>query len=139
MEKWQGAAGICLNEHNQLLMVLQGSLNEEKTWSVPSGMKEDGEDFVSCCIREVEEETGYVVEVIEKLLVKEEEQKELSLQVKVHYFAVKITGGAPAIQDPDQLIYEISWKSAEEVENLNLTYPNDKEFLLRIMASHSVR
>jgi len=51
--KWQGAAAICLNDNNQLLMVLRGTVEEEKTWVVPSGGKEAAEDFKACCIQEV--------------------------------------------------------------------------------------
>ncbi|CEG26249.1 MutT/nudix family protein [Bacillus sp. B-jedd] len=70
MQNWFGAAGVCINEEGQLLMVLQGTPEEEKTWSIPSGTKEENETFEECCIREVEEETGYKVEIIQKLQVK---------------------------------------------------------------------
>lgn len=59
MNKWVGAAGVCVNSDGQLLMVLQGKPEEEKRWSVPSGGIEQGEALEDCCIREVYEETGY--------------------------------------------------------------------------------
>lgn len=37
MEKWIGAAGICINSKGQILMVLQGKPDEKKLWAVPSG------------------------------------------------------------------------------------------------------
>lgn len=37
MKRWIGTAAICMNEKNEFLMVLQGKVNEEKRWSVPSG------------------------------------------------------------------------------------------------------
>ncbi|EPE61209.1 mutT/NUDIX [Exiguobacterium sp. S17] len=40
-------------------------------WSVPSGSLETGETLDECCIREVKEETGYSVDTVKKLLVKE--------------------------------------------------------------------
>ncbi|MNI15412.1 hypothetical protein D3C73_687090 [compost metagenome] len=39
MNRWVGAAAICVNSDRQLLMVLQGKPEEEKRWSVPSGGK----------------------------------------------------------------------------------------------------
>ncbi|MFD1174094.1 NUDIX hydrolase [Oceanobacillus picturae] len=135
METWEGSAGVCLNENNELLMVLQGKEDEKKTWSVPTGGKEDGETFASCCLREVWEETGYRAETIEELMVKQGKIEEIPIQVKVHYYAVKIIGGAPTIQDPDQLIHEIAWKSRKELETLDLSFPEDREFFLRTLSS----
>ncbi|GAQ17645.1 RNA pyrophosphohydrolase [Oceanobacillus picturae] len=133
METWEGAAGVCLNENNELLMVLQGKEEEKKTWSVPSGGKEEGETFASCCLREVWEETGYRAEIIEELMVKKAKIEGIPIQVEVHYFAVNIIGGDLIIQDPDYLIHDIAWKSREELEALEISFPEDREFLLRFM------
>lgn len=59
MNRWVGAAALCVNSDRQLLMVLQGKPEEEKRWSVPSGGKEEDETLEDYCIREVYEETGY--------------------------------------------------------------------------------
>ncbi len=53
MERWIGCAAVCVNERNEVLMVLQGQKGEEKRWSVPSGGLEKGETLEECCIREV--------------------------------------------------------------------------------------
>ena len=37
-------------------------------WLVPGGGLEEGETFEECCIREVEEETGYIVKVLKPFL-----------------------------------------------------------------------
>ncbi|WP_100011570.1 NUDIX hydrolase [Lentibacillus sediminis] len=133
MEKWFGAAGICVNKNAQILMVLQGTPEESKKWAVPSGGKAEGETFRACCLREIEEETGYIAEIREDLKVKQALSNEHSISIEVHYFMVQLTGGEMKIQDPDELIYEIAWKSAEEIRNLELTYPEDREFLLGIL------
>lgn len=67
---WQGAAAVCLDREGRLLMVLQGTPEEEKKWAIPSGGKEARETFEACCVREFKEETGYEAEVIRPLLVK---------------------------------------------------------------------
>ncbi|KIL51669.1 phosphohydrolase [Jeotgalibacillus alimentarius] len=69
MKKWSGAAAVCLNEHNEVLMVKSIHSN---AWAVPSGGIESGETPEACCIREVMEETGYEVEIIDHLFVKKQ-------------------------------------------------------------------
>lgn len=129
MNKWIGAAAICINENNELLMVLQGKLDETKKWSVPSGGLKSGETLVQCCRREVEEETGYLVDVNGKLLVKYGQHEHTNIEV--HYYNVSLIGGTKTIQDPDRLIYAIEWKSIEKIEQLELSFPEDKQFYLQ--------
>jgi len=133
MDKWFGSSAICINEHGELLMVLQGTPEEKKLWATPSGGKESGETFEECCIREVEEETGYIVEIIDKLFVKQNEF------VEVHYFLVKVVGGSKSIQDPDQLIYDIAWQSIDDLKTLALSFPEDREFLMNLLNSELIK
>ncbi len=128
---WEGASCICLND-GKLLMVLQGTPEEEKRWSVPSGGLEMGETLEDCAIREVWEETGYVVKIKEKLHIKE--GISFGIQFKVQYFSAEIVGGSPIIQDPDGLIYDIRWVSFEELKLLNLSFPEDRELLMNYLA-----
>jgi ADP-ribose pyrophosphatase YjhB (NUDIX family) len=95
MQKWKGASGVCMNENGELLMVLQGKPEENKTWSIPSGGKEKNETFQECCVREIEEETGYITEIIEEIMVKKGviEEVDESYEIEVHYFLVKAVGG----------------------------------------------
>jgi len=130
MQKWFGSSGVCINQNAELLMVLQGKPEEEKMWSVPSGGQENNETFEECCIREIEEETGYIVEVVDQIKVKRGIYEELNISFEVHYFLVKIIGGERKIQDPDNLIYDIAWKSLEELKTLDLGFPEDRDFLI---------
>lgn len=127
MDKWYGAAGVCMNEKWQILMVKQGLSNEEKLWSVPSGGKKPGETYEACCIREIREETGYEVMIKRSMFVKK------SHAVEVHYFEVAVIGGSANIQDPDKLIYEIAWKSKQEIKNLALSFPEDRHTLVNFI------
>lgn len=127
MKKWKGAAGVCINDNGELLMVKQGKPEESKTWSVPSGGLEDGETLEECCVREVREETGYQAEVIEKLFVKKTELE--GYDIEVHYFIIRLIGGKSVIQDPDGLIHAIEWVSYESINKYELSFPEDLEFL----------
>ena len=126
MVKWQGAAGIYLNEDNELLMVLQGTKEEVKTWAVPSGGIKATENFETCCIREVYEETGFIVDIVREVLHKNNDV------VEVRYFETIVKGGQMTLHDPDELIYEIAWKSKDELLDLTLTFPEDRQFLLSL-------
>lgn len=128
MKVWKGSAGVCVNENGQLLMVLQGKPDEIKSWAVPSGGLEKGETFEECCIREIHEETGYITEVIEEVKVKIDIIEDIDIEV--HYFKVRVIGGEKRIQDPDDLIYDIEWKNLSEMEELRLSFPEDREFLI---------
>lgn len=130
MKIWYGAAGICINDKSELLMVLEGRPESEAKWSIPSGGLEENETFEDCVIRETAEETGYIVEVIKELGIKRGKYEDLDVVYEVHYFSVKVTGGQAQIQDPDNLIREIEWQSEEQLKILELNYPEDKEELI---------
>ncbi|WP_274652768.1 NUDIX hydrolase [Paenibacillus humicola] len=130
---WKGAAAVCINSEFKLLMVLQGKPEEEKTWSVPSGGMEKGETFEQCCYREVWEETGYRVNVRQQLHEKNGEV--FGSGFIVRYFRCDVIGGEPVLQDPDGLIYDIAWKSADELHALPLTFPEDLPFLSSMLSS----
>ncbi|MFC0190436.1 NUDIX hydrolase [Fictibacillus aquaticus] len=130
METWVGAACICIQD-SKLLMVLQGKKDEDKKWTIPSGGLESYETIEQCCIREVFEETGYAVELTEKLHVKR--GITFGVPVEVHYYKGRVLSGVPVIQDPDELIYEIRWVDAAELCKLSLSFPEDKELLLQLL------
>ena len=137
MEKWFGASGICINNSGKILMVLQGKRDEKKLWAVPSGGREKNETFEECCIREILEETGYEVEIKTRLFIKE--GISYGVQVEVHYFEVEIIGGNAKIQDPDELIYDIAWKSAEEIKELELTIQEDRNLLINLIQNKMIK
>ncbi|WP_127534210.1 NUDIX hydrolase [Paenibacillus kobensis] len=136
MSKWIGAAAICVNSDNQVLMVLQGKPEEEKRWSVPSGGKEQDETLEECCIREVYEETGYRCEIIQ--VIKDKAGAFGPVKYHVKYFEIAIVGGQPTLHDPDGLIYEIAWKTAAQLNELHFSFPEDKEFLLRYIEQRAL-
>lgn len=113
MKSWAGSAGICINEQNEMLMV-KGF--ESEKWAVPSGAIEEGESPEECCIREVKEETGYAVKVIEQLKIKETTIK--GIDVRTYYFKVEKIGESNGINDPDKIIVEADWKSLSEIKTI---------------------
>lgn len=131
MDKWYGAAGVCINEKLEILMIKQGKSHEPKMWAVPGGGKEESESYENCCIREIFEETGYEVKINQSLHVKE--GVTFGVPVEVHYFLVNVIGGSATIQDPDELIHEIAWKSVYELETLEMGFPEDRNMLINLL------
>lgn len=117
-------------------MVLQGKPEEEKRWSVPSGGKEQEETLEDCCIREVYEETGYRCKIIKE--IKGKSGAFGPVEFHVTYFEVEILGGQPTIHDPDGLIYEVAWKTLEQIYDLHFSFPEDKEFLLQYIEQRAL-
>lgn len=137
MKEWFGSSGLCINDNGQLLMVLQGKIEEKKLWSIPSGGKEVDESFEQCCIREMEEETGYLTEIVEEVKVKRIIYDTHNIAAEVRYYIVRIVGGERNIRDPDGLIYDIAWKGLKELKTLKLTYPEDRDFLIQYIRRDS--
>lgn len=133
MEKWTGAAGICMNSRHELLMVREETSKGESAWTVPTGGVESGETSEQCVIREVAEESGYEASILRKLKVKEGQYENLNIRYEVHYFLVEAIGGNLQIQDPDNSIREIAWKTYEELKCLPLFYPEDRDFIASLL------
>ncbi|MBE5802623.1 MAG: NUDIX domain-containing protein [Clostridiales bacterium] len=81
-----GCRGIVLKD-NQLL--LSHELNSG-WYLIPGGGIEDGETPEACCIREVEEETGLIVEIIRPVLTMHEYYEDW-LYIS-HYFLCRVVG-----------------------------------------------
>lgn len=81
-----GCRGIVIQDGKMLVS------REEVTdyWLIPGGGLEKGETFAQCCIREVLEETGYLVEPLEEFLVMNEYYEEY--KYISHYFVCRVAG-----------------------------------------------
>lgn len=49
------SCGLLITRKNKILL---GHVTGKKFWDIPKGMKEENEDYITCCLREVKEETG---------------------------------------------------------------------------------
>ncbi len=55
------ASAVIMNGDDRILLIER---TDNGLWSIPGGTMEPGEDITSCCIREVEEETGFKVNIL---------------------------------------------------------------------------
>ncbi|WP_239696933.1 NUDIX hydrolase [Paenibacillus oryzisoli] len=90
--------------------------------------KEEDQTLEDCCIREVYEETGCLCKINKE--IKGNAGAIGPVEFHVTYFEVEILSDHPTIHDPG-LIYEIAWKTTEQLNDLHFSFPEDKEFLLQ--------
>lgn len=135
MANWKGAAGVCINERNEILLVLMKAPEEDSKWSVPASGLETGETLEQCCEREFEEVTGLTVKAGEILKKRDGSYEDAAVSFDLHYFRVEVTGGELIIPKDDFLIEDIAWKSIEEIGNLELAYPDDLELFKSLIAA----
>lgn len=111
-----------LIENDQLLMVKHQMGNGRILWSVPGGGMQFGTNAIENLEREFLEETNLNVKVGNYLFV--HEYLNPPLHAMEHFFEVKrINGDVKLGKDPElsganQILLEISWKSASEIQRI---------------------
>lgn len=66
-----GIGGIVFNRSDQVLLIKRDQAPARGLWSIPGGRQEAGESMAEACCREVKEETGLDVEVLQIVAVVE--------------------------------------------------------------------
>lgn len=117
-----GVGAVIFNSEGKLLLTKRGnkSRNEVGKWEIPGGRVQWGERLEDAIKREVKEELGVDIEIIELLdvydhLIPDEKQHWVS-----PCFICKIAGGSPAIMEEGKLD-EIGWFSLTEMIKLPLS------------------
>ncbi len=117
-----GVGAIILNEKNQVFMSKRGKKcrNEVGLWEFPGGAVEFGHSLEDSIRREVKEEFGIEIEVLELFdvcnhIIKNENQHWVSPT-----FLCKIKQGTPQIMEPEKCD-EIDWVELEDVDKRPLS------------------
>ena len=95
MMKTEGAFIILVDEKGQVLLAKR---RDYPIWDLPGGRVEENETSIDGAIREVEEETGYQIEISEKIGVYNRPDK----QDSQHIFLGRIIGGSPVQQNEER-------------------------------------
>jgi ADP-ribose pyrophosphatase YjhB (NUDIX family) len=129
----RSAGGVVLNRKGQVLVVNQRG----RSWSLPKGHIEEGEDALEAARREIYEESGlrelkYVKELgsYERARIGRNGGENGSEWKKLTFFLFEAEGEALKPIDPDNP--EARWVDREKVADL-LTHPRDQEFLENIL------
>lgn len=105
---------VLLNEEGKVLLVCNRG-HGRSHWSLPKGSCEEGEALVQTLKREVKEETGLDVEMVELAFATEwfvAGRQEWYLQF---YFHARIVGGEAAVQEDDEDVTQVKWVAPREV------------------------
>ena len=125
---WTGGARVIIvNEEGKILLVRQNH-GGHNIWMPPGGASEEDEFTRDTAIREIMEETGFIVRIV-RLLWTVEEVSESRGQRFVNFFLGTIIGGKEELgEDPElgdnQVLEEMRFFSKEEMDSLELLYPD---------------
>jgi 8-oxo-dGTP diphosphatase len=116
-----GVGGVIISE-GRALLVRRGSPPLEGQWSIPGGMLESGETLVLGVRRELLEETGIEVKVLELIEVFERINLDGEGKARYHYVVLDylceaIRGEARAGSD----VTDVAWASPAELAQYALT------------------
>ena len=127
------AGGIVLSEDKILLVKNKkgdSSTNSEPWWGYPKGHLEEGEKPSEAAVREVFEETGFEVKIVNNKPVTESryeiERSGVILQKTVWFYEMEVV--EPFKNEPDDEIDEIALVDFESALNL-LTHEEDRKIL----------
>ena len=127
------AGGIVLSEDKILLVKNKKddtSTNSEPWWGYPKGHLEEGEKPSEAAVREVFEETGFEVEIVNNKPVAESryeiERSGEILQKTVWFYEMEVV--TPFKKEPDDEIDEIALVGFESALDL-LTHDEDRKIL----------
>lgn len=117
-----GVGAAIFNNRGELLITLRGkkAKNERGTWEIPGGSVEFNETFEKALKREIKEELGVEIKVLELLgifdhIIHAERQHWVSPT-----YICKIVKGKPKILEPEKC-EKIGWFSLKEAEKLKLS------------------
>jgi mutator protein MutT len=111
------SVGAVIVEAGRVLLVRRGKEPMKGHWTLPGGMLEVGESLIEGVIREVKEETGLTVEVLELIELLDRIHRE-ETRVRYHYviadYLCRVVGGqlqAASDADAARWVERAEWNS----------------------------
>jgi 8-oxo-dGTP diphosphatase len=130
MKREFSAGGIVFNKNREVLLINNAAMRDPKKsyWGFPKGHINEGESSKDAAIREVKEETGIEVDVIEKIgdskyVFTVSGEKIFKVVIM---FLMRYASGEIKIQEEELLGAE--WVSVEDAQK-KLSFPKDRQLL----------
>lgn len=125
------AGGVVISfrgERPSLVVGMRRRARDAVTWTLPKGTPDPGESVEETALREVGEETGLEVRILEPLPSIEYDfvQDGTRIHKTVHYFLMEPTGGDLARHDHE--FERVRWVSFDEAGSL-LSFPTERELV----------
>lgn len=129
------AGGVVLRERDGRLEVVVAGRSADGTWVFPKGQPDGTESPEETALREVAEETGLEVRIVEPLggIDYWFASSGVRFHKIVHFYLMEATGGDVARHDWEY--DEVRWVPVEEAQHL-LSFENYREMLRRAVAAH---
>lgn len=126
-----GVGAAIFNDKGEVFITLRGkeAKNEQGKWEIPGGSVEYGETFEEAVKREIKEEHGIEIKIIELLgicdhIIPDEHQHWVSPT-----YICKIIKGKPKILEPNKC-EQVGWFSIDEAAKLPLSIVTKYDILL---------
>jgi 8-oxo-dGTP pyrophosphatase MutT (NUDIX family) len=125
------AGGIVVSSQQDRLSLVVGMRRRGRdtvTWTLPKGTPDPGESLEETAIREVTEETGLEVRIVEPLSAIEYAFVQDSSRIRktVHYFLMVPTGGDLSLHDRE--FERVRWVPFDEAGSL-LSFATERELV----------
>ena len=134
------AGGVVYRRADDRTEVVLCGRHQTGTWSLPKGTPDQGESLEQTALREVQEETGLMVEIEESLgsinywFVLPTDG--IRCHKTVHFYLMAARGGSTTLHDPE--FDEARWFPVEEGLRV-MTFPNESEVVRRALAALAQR
>jgi 8-oxo-dGTP diphosphatase len=102
-------ASVVIQQDNKYLMIQEKTPKILGLWNLPGGKVDQGETIEQAAVREAREETGYEVELVNKIGIFQRNSNE----PPKHVFEAKIIGGK--LSFPEDEILSAEWFTATEI------------------------
>ena len=135
VERAYSAGGIVLRDASggpELVLGRRRRESDGATWSLPKGTPDTGESPEETALREVTEETGLEVRILDTVgdvhyrFVREGRR----IDKTVHYYLMEATGGDLA--DHDHEFDEVRWFGLGEAEAI-MSFPTERDIVARAL------
>ncbi len=124
-----GVGAIIFNEEDEILLLHREKAPEAGCWSIPGGKVELFENIEDAIKREVKEELGIDIEIVELVGVTNHIVEDEGMHWIAPTFLTKIVGGQVKNMEPKKH-GAIKWFSVENLpENITITTERGLEFL----------
>ncbi|MEY3436043.1 MAG: hypothetical protein RL335_499 [Bacteroidota bacterium] len=125
----QAAGGIVKDEMHRILFIFRRGV-----WDLPKGKLDEGETYIECAKREVEEECGIIVEAIDDLVYTTYhtyEEKGKKILKETFWFEMWASNQQKLTPQTEEQISAIEWAdNFRQQELLKNTYPMIRDMII---------
>jgi len=128
VERAVSAGGIVYRKGVDGLEIVICGRDADRVWGLPKGTPEEGEELEETAVREVTEETGLEVRILDKVGVVEYwfAREGIRFHKWVHHYLMEATGGDPSLHDGE---YDrVEWRLVEDAVRA-LSFKNESEMV----------